>query len=91
MPVTTLDTIWVCDDCWMAIATDDYTGFDYHYSPEEAERRIREVAAGIASFAPATLHAGDGSDEFSRRACECCGSTGAGTRHEAIVFGEDAE
>ena len=86
---TEIDRIWVCEDCQSVIANGDYTGLDYWYSPEEAERRAKEIDGAIKSFAPAYLFMGDGYDEFSRRACECCGSTEAGTRHEAVVFGEE--
>lgn len=89
MPLTTLDTIQVCEDCLMAIANGDYTGLDYWYPEAEAEERHREIDAGIASFSPATLHPGDDHDEFSRRPCECCGSDLAGARHEVIVLGEE--
>lgn len=89
MSLATLDTIWVCEDCLMGTAYGDYSGLDYQYSADEASTRMAEITAGIASFRPATLHPGDGSDEFSYRTCECCGSHLAGTRHEVIVFGEE--
>ena len=88
---TEIDRIWVCEDCQSVIGSGDRSGLDYWYSPEEAENRAREIDAGIEAFAPAYLFMSDGYDEFSRSPCECCGSTEAGTRHEAIVFGEDAE
>lgn len=81
---TVLDHIWVCEDC-QAYINGDVTSYDHWYSPDEAERRLDVVTKAVESFAPAYLFLGDGYDEFSRGACECCGSTEGGTRHEVIV------
>ena len=88
MAISVLDTIQVCDDCLAVIANGDYTGLDYYYSPDKAEERQEQIDAGIASFAPAHLSAGEDETEFSTRQCECCGFGLAGRRYEVFVLGE---
>lgn len=81
-PEVYLPTHWVCDDCVQAIANDDYTGIDYLAVPgNEAEIAARhaEVRAGIENFdlSGSLL---DETNEFSRGACDCCGTELAGRR-----------
>lgn len=81
-PEVYLPTHWVCDDCVQAIANDDYTGIDYLAEPgNEAmvEARKNQVRAGIENFdlGGSLL---DETNEFSRGACDCCGTKLAGRR-----------
>ena len=69
----------VCDECLLFIANGDL--------PEDPERE-EEIIAGVESFAPGHVAAGDSDndDEFSRRPCDCCGTRLAGSRHDAFVL-----
>jgi hypothetical protein len=80
------DGLLICADCLQAIANDDYTGLDYHYSPEEAderEARIRAGIAGLGGYAVAGEEYG-----FSWQGCDCCGSDLGGDKWTCSVLGE---
>lgn len=81
------DDFMVCTDCLMAIANDDYSGLDYHYSEAEATERMAEIQAGMAA-AGGNICCGeaDRDEEFSSRDCDCCGSSLAGSRHHCVVL-----
>lgn len=67
----------VCVDCLFFIANGDL--------PDD-EKDAARVVAGVESFAPGYVVAGDETDEFSWRPCECCGSKLGGSRHGAAVL-----
>lgn len=79
-----LDTIMVCEDCVQAIANDDYSGLDYHYSEPESTQRMEAIQAGIAGLGGYAV-IGDEAG-FSHRGCGCCGSNLGGNRHECSVL-----
>lgn len=86
------DDLWLCSDCLMLAVNGDATGLDYHYSAEEADRRLREIEKGLNELGPHLVPAFDsetekGIEEFSRRTCDCCGTGLAGSRHEFAVLG----
>lgn len=83
-----IDTGWCCEDCVQAIANDEYSGLDYHYSEPEATERMEAIKAGIAAYAPGYLVIGDDHDEFSTRRCDVCGEHLAGSRHAFSVLGD---
>lgn len=78
------ETYRVCEDCFVLEANGDASSFDYHYSGEEAERRLMECQGGMAELTKDGGHlvAGEQTDEFSRWSCECCGTQLAGARYE---------
>ncbi|WMC09545.1 hypothetical protein PU634_10495 [Oceanimonas pelagia] len=80
-----LKDIYVCVDCLMAIANNDYSGLDYHYGPEEAERRMEEINAGLAELGWVSLGDQDLDKEFDNQPCDCCGDIDAGARHHCYV------
>ncbi len=89
------DNLWLCEDCLFAAVNDDYSGLDYYYNPEDAEKRMQEIKAGLAELpylAPNfDSETGDGIDEFSSRRCDCCGSNLAGGRHRFAQLGPDED
>lgn len=81
------DDLWLCEDCTMAAVNDDYTGLDYAYSKEEAEARMEDIIEGLAEL-PGLVPM-DGEDEFSTRACDCCGTPLGGRRHRFGQLGKE--
>jgi hypothetical protein len=92
------DEILLCDDCTMVAVNGDYSIFDYQMNGRGAEAeakrdaRIAEVDAGLAALGPNLVpsfdsETGKGCEEFTWRACGCCGSKLAGGRHEFAVLG----
>ena len=83
------DDFMVCTDCLMAIANDDYSGLDYHYSAAEAGQRMADIKTGMDS-AGGYICCGDSDrdEEFSTRDCDCCGCYLAGSRHHCVVLGD---
>lgn len=86
------DDLWLCSDCLMVAVNGDATGLDYHYSAEEAAKRLAAIEAGLDALGPHLVPAfdsetGKGIEEFSRRECDCCGEHLAGERHEFATLG----
>ena len=84
-----IDNLAFCADCTMVAVNGDYTGLDYHYSADEAEKREQEINAGLAALGGHVCYdSSKDSDEFSTRRCDCCGSALAGRRDYFIVLSE---
>ena len=83
-----IDTLAFCADCTMVAVNGDYTGLDYHYSEEDAEKRKQEIDNGLAVLGAVYYDDNRESDEFSTRKCDCCGTHLAGRRDYFIVLGE---
>jgi hypothetical protein len=86
------DNLMVCVDCLMVIANGDYTGLDYHTtpnSPDHGTMRAREIDDGLDSI-KGYVCAGDSENdnEFSWYPCHCCGSKLGGSRHHCVVLGD---
>lgn len=84
-----IENLAFCTYCTMVAVNGDYTGLDYHYSADEAEKRAQEIDAGLAALGGHVCY--DGSkdlDEFSARRCDCCGTHLAGRRDYFVVLGE---
>lgn len=81
------DDYMVCGDCIHAIKNDDFSTLDYYYTPESAEVRMARINQGI-SDAGGSIVTGDAdrNDEFSRRACDCCGNPYRGRRYHCRVI-----
>lgn len=47
-----IDEHWLCSDCTMAAANNDYTGLDYHFLPKEATERQKEIQEGLEKLGP---------------------------------------
>lgn len=70
--------IEVCQDCMIFIANDEL--------PDDASpERHSEITEGVAAL-PGYPCSGDETDEFSRSACDCCGTSLAGSRHAVTIF-----
>ena len=74
--------IMACSDCMIVIANGDMP-------PDTDDVRDEEINAGINAL-PGHAVVGDDEDEFSRRACGCCGTMLGGSRHEIVIFERDA-
>jgi hypothetical protein len=80
----------------MIAVNGDATGLDYHYSPEEASKRLAAIEAGLDALGSYLVpdfdsETGDGIEEFMRApvfGCACCGSHLAGEFHRFAVLGE---
>ena len=84
-----IENLAFCTDCTMVAANGDYTGLDYHYSEDEAEKREQEITAGLTALGSHVCYdCRQEPDEFSTRRCDCCGSNLAGKRDYFIVLGE---
>jgi hypothetical protein len=80
------DDLWLCDDCLFYAVNDDLSGIDYHYSGEEADKRVKEVKKGVHSLGRNLVpdfdsETGEGIEEFSSHRCDACGTRLAGSRH----------
>lgn len=87
------DDLWLCQDCLFAAVNGDVTGLDAHYSKDDADRRLKEIEAGLEKLGPCLVpdfdsESGKGVEDFSRRQCDCCGTSLAGDRHRFAVLGE---
>ncbi len=80
--MTDTTKLMVCDDCIFALANGDYSGL--------TDEREAEVHEGFSK-----LHTESGGrfvvvgdeadkDDFSTKACECCGTRLHGSRHSMI-------
>jgi len=75
---------YACEDCVQAIANDDYSGLDYHYSPEESEQRMKDIRAGIEAAGGYLVI---GEDEgFKHAGCDVCGLGLAGNKHTVNII-----
>lgn len=79
-------SVMVCSDCHIPVVQGDFTALDFHYQGDEADQRMNEIEAGIASLTEdiGFLSAGEEQEEFSVDSCACCGSPEAGPRFEII-------
>lgn len=41
------DNLWLCQDCLQVAVNADYTGLQYYYSEEEADKREQEINEGL--------------------------------------------
>ena len=83
-----IDNLAFCEDCTLAAVDGDYTGLDYHYSEDEAEKKAKEIDDGLAALGAVYYDDSREPDEFSTRKCDCCGTYLAGRREYFIVLGE---
>ena len=85
-------TIFVCDDCYMPIVNDDFTGLDFAHDSLEAEELAQDIRNGIAQLTNdiGQLSSGNYHEEFATEPCPCCGTRLAGARHEIIGIVEYA-
>lgn len=81
------EELLLCQDCTSAAVNDDYTGLDYHYSPEQAEKVMADIKVGLMELGPGLTWDSNKPDvEFSRKPCDCCKSRLAGLRvHFTII------
>lgn len=88
----TIYNLKICEDCVQPAVNDDWSSLDYHYSPEEADKRMFEIQAGLDRLGPGLCWDSDQEDdEFSTRQCDCCGSKLAGRRVPFIILGGEDE
>ena len=80
------DDLLICGDCIQAIANDDYSGLDYYYGPEEAEKRMKAIQEGIANLGGYPVVGEEYG--FSWQGCDCCGSNLGGDKHYCCVLSE---
>lgn len=82
------DEYMVCGDCLMPIVYDDFSSLDFHYKGMAVDQRRAEITYGM-SEAGGHIMCGDSEKdlEYSTRACDCCGSPLAGSRHHMVVLG----
>jgi hypothetical protein len=67
----------------MPAVYDDYTGLDYHYNQDEAEKRMKEIQNGISELSDVgNIVLTNEELEFSNSSCSCCKSKLAGKRFE---------
>lgn len=69
--------LWLCTDCTMFAVNGDLPA-------DSTPARDKEILAGASAYPPIVANynsdTGEGMDEFSRRACDCCDSPLAGAR-----------
>ena len=84
------DAFMVCGDCLMIIANNDASGLDYFLDEDAANKRDEEIRKAISDIQSdgSYLVAGDDdqNDEFSSRACDCCGTRLAGERYHCRLL-----
>lgn len=87
-------SILVCVDCCQWLANADASSLDFHYDESEARERLAEIQGGERDIIETTgghIVCGNIEDdeEFSRRACDCCGSRLHGSRHAFTILVDD--
>lgn len=92
MATITHDDLAVCDDCAQILANGEFDGECEHGDATAHADAMTEIwgegAAGILRMVLACGEDEEECDSFSRRGCDGCGSSLAGGRHAAVVFGE---
>ncbi len=83
MPLIT--NILVCVDCSQWLANGDASPLDFHYGEDEARARLADIQEGERALVESSgghivLGDSDEDEEFSTRACDCCGSRLHGER-----------
>lgn len=82
------DSLWVCADCLMYHANgelpDDQTAADAILAGER-----RETSKGRHWACNDDPETGEGTQDFSWRMCDCCGSRLGGSRHRMALLGKD--
>lgn len=76
--------LWLCQDCTIVACNGDASGI-------ETQEQAAKVAAGVEALGYTVSNwdsRGDGTLEFSRCACDSCGSRLAGTRNRFAILGE---
>ncbi len=77
-------TFELCEDCTVPVSCGDYTGLDYWYDEEMANRRMREIDEGYEVFCKE--HGGylmpvfDKPIELGCNPCDCCKARSVGKR-----------
>ncbi len=86
----THDDLWFCTDCHFAASGVDDTIVDQGQAKavEDGQTRLAKLGHLVPDHNSETS---DGIYEFSRRKCDCCGSTLGGERHRYAILGPDAE
>jgi hypothetical protein len=74
-----MDDAWVCVDCAIALANDDYSAI-------ESEDRAETVRAGVRDLGPCAV--GGDTHELSGLSCDCCGTARAGSRYGIVLIGD---
>jgi hypothetical protein len=81
------DDYQVCDDCTPVLANGDYTHLDYYYDEPVASAVMERINQGMDE-AGGYIALGDSDKDidFTRRRCDCCGSTLHGRRTHFVVL-----
>lgn len=80
--------IWLCVDCEVIAETGDATSLDYYYEPDEAERRLREIEAGLEAL-PGLVS--DNTEYQAQMECRECGHIDDEKHFVPRVVVEDGE
>ncbi len=80
------DNIWLCEDCVQPAVNDDYSSLDYHYSPSEADRKMKRIKEGLERLGPISI--GKEIKDLSNRGCDCCGTHAASRLQQFVIVGE---
>ena len=84
-----IENLRFCHDCMIAAVNDDYTGLDYYLGEPEATNRMNHIQESLEKLSGRPVYTGD-DDEFSSRACDCCGENLAGERFGfSLLIDED--
>ena len=59
--------LWLCEDCAQIALNGDASSLDYYYEPDEADRRLLEIEAGLEALPG--LVPDDRDDEMECREC----------------------
>lgn len=77
--------IWLCTDCVVVHETGDASSLDYHYTPREAERKLKEIESGLKALGPHLVS--DNTENYGDQyECDECGHIG-----DAEDFGHKVE
>ncbi len=81
------DDFQACGDCTPVLANGDYTHLDYYYDEAEAEAVMARINQGMDEAGGYIAYGDRDKDiDFSRRRCDCCGSTLHGQRTHFVVL-----
>ena len=73
-----IENLWICVDCYVAIANADFSGMD-----GETARAVRSGLENGGLWA--LISDGENSDPFSMSPCDCCKSHLGGERFKATL------
>lgn len=75
----------LCEDCYTAICTGDYSFLDYYYNSDEATEKMEIIEDYLENLGVCTVKT-NSIDDFCSGKCACCGTKLTGKLY-SVTFG----